>query len=101
MPPIPPIFFGEKMPYIKPELRNLVDPEIQVLKNRIELLGEDKMDGTLNYVITNLLFSLYRDLSYSNINKAIGVLECAKLELYRKVGAPYEDRKEKENGPVY
>jgi len=89
------------MPYIKPELRNLVDPEIQVLKNRIELLGEDKMDGTLNYVITNLLFSLYRDLSYSNINKAIGVLECAKLELYRKVGAPYEDRKEKENGPVY
>lgn len=89
------------MPYIKPELRNAIDSEIQALKNRIESLGESKMDGTLNYTITKLLSSLYTNISYSNLNKAIGVLECAKLELYRQVVAPYESQKEQENGSVY
>jgi len=32
---------------------------------------------------------------------AIGALECAKLELYRRVAAPYEDTKIAENGDVY
>jgi hypothetical protein len=31
----------------------------------------------------------------------IGVLECAKLELYRRVAAPYEDAKCEDNGDVY
>jgi len=35
------------------------------------------------------------------INEVIGVLECAKLELYRRVAAPYEERKRIENGEVY
>jgi len=30
-----------------------------------------------------------------------GVLECAKLELYRRIAAPYEDTKIEENGDVY
>jgi hypothetical protein len=40
-------------------------------------------------------------LSYKNINQAIGALECAKLELYRRVAAPYEDKKALINGDVY
>jgi hypothetical protein len=28
------------------------------------------------------------------------VLECAKLELYRMIAAPYEDKKRLANGPV-
>ena len=28
-------------------------------------------------------------------------LECAKLELYRRLAAPYEDEKRKETGDVY
>ena len=35
------------------------------------------------------------------LNAAIGVLECAKLELYRRVVAMYEDGKIKENGDVF
>ena len=31
----------------------------------------------------------------------MGALECAKLELYRRVAAPYEDVKIMENGDVY
>ena len=38
---------------------------------------------------------------YAHLNEAIGVLECAKLELYRRVAAPYEDGKRAETGDVY
>ena len=31
----------------------------------------------------------------------VGVLECAKLELYRRLAAPYEDLKIEDNGDVY
>jgi hypothetical protein len=41
------------------------------------------------------------DLRYAHINEAVGALECAKLELYRRVAAPYEDEKMKESGDVY
>ena len=59
--------------------------------------------GELNYLVTKLCdaFLMKTGLSYKNINQAVGVLECAKLELYRKIAAPYEDKKEIANGPVY
>ena len=41
-----------------------------------------------------------KKLNYAQLNAAIGVLECVKLELYRMVAAPYEDRKCMENGPI-
>jgi hypothetical protein len=58
--------------------------------------------GELNFAITQLLLN-YLDggMSYTAINEVIGVLECAKLELYRRVAAPYEDKKKEENGDVY
>ena len=59
--------------------------------------------GELNYLVTRLCdaFLMKTGLSYKNINQAIGALECAKLELYRKIASPYEDKKEIENGAVY
>ena len=42
-----------------------------------------------------------RVISYRNINELIGVLECAKLELYRRVASPYEDEKIQSNGDVF
>lgn len=58
--------------------------------------------GELNYAITRLLVSFFGDIPrYADLNAAIGVLECAKQELYRRVGAPLEDRKLAENGDVY
>jgi len=38
---------------------------------------------------------------YAHLNEVVGVLECAKLELYRRVVAPYEDQKMTESGDVY
>lgn len=60
--------------------------------------------GELNYCITKAINNWIESeggVSYDRINAAIGVLECAKLELYRRIAAPYEDTKCAENGDVY
>ncbi len=64
--------------------------------------------GELNYAVTRLVDAYLSRLAesdgrtrYAHLNEAIGVLECAKLELYRRVAAPYEDTKIAENGDVY
>ena len=58
--------------------------------------------GELNFLLTYLCDNyLKNDLNYNKINEVIGVLECCKLELYRRIAAPYEDTKIVENGDVY
>jgi hypothetical protein len=61
--------------------------------------------GELNYTITKLLTNYatknYHHFGYTQMNELVGVLECAKLEFYRRVAAPYEDKKITENGDVY
>ncbi len=60
--------------------------------------------GELNYAITRLVDRYLIDLGgmrYAHLNEAIGALECAKLELYRRLAGPYEDRKLAETGEVY
>lgn len=59
--------------------------------------------GELNFLITVTVdnFLSYRGRNYDTINEVIGVLECAKLELYRRIAAPYEDIKMEQNGDVY
>lgn len=59
--------------------------------------------GELNYLVTKLVdsFLVMSGVSYTSLNAVIGVLECAKLELYRRVAAKYEDEKMSDNGDVY
>jgi len=67
-----------------------------------ELLRTENNEGALNYVISTLLSRIVQtDCNYATINKLIGVLECAKLELYRRIAVPYEDSKLNVNGDVY
>jgi len=84
------------MPYIKQENRVEKDKLIS------QLLEECEAAGDFNYVITALLHQLIRreGKNYTNLNAVIGILECAKLELYRVVVAAYEDIKIIENGLV-
>jgi hypothetical protein len=65
----------------------------------LKSLPPEEVDGELNYVVTKILKGVY-PLKYYHLNKAIGVLECIKLEFYRRVAAPYEDVKIKESGDV-
>lgn len=74
--------------------------------SRIRLDGGSPPEsaGELNYVITQIVdnyLSGKGELRYASINEVIGVLECAKQELYRRVAAPYEDKKMHEFGDVY
>lgn len=59
--------------------------------------------GDLNYFVTQLVtrYLNERQLSYKAINEVVGVLECAKQELYRRVAAPYETQKLIQNGDVF
>ena len=87
------------MPYIKPENRKKYDEVLKELVSILKTLPPEEVDGELNYILTKMLKEIY-PLRYFHINKAIGVLECAKLEFYRRVAAPYEDIKIKESGDV-
>jgi hypothetical protein len=85
------------MPYIAQDARTRID-EGAVPENA----------GELNYALTRLVDAYLARaaktdgrLRYAHVNEAIGVLECAKLELYRRIAAPYEDEKIAESGDVY
>lgn len=89
------------MPYIKKEIKQLLAEPLEPLANYFSS-ASNKDPGHLNYVLTMITrFWLPEDPRYADFNAAIGVLECAKQELYRRMVAPYEDKKVKENGDVY
>jgi hypothetical protein len=80
------------MPYIKPE-------------DRPRASYAPATPGELNFAVSRLVVRyidrLEIPLSYQIINDIIGALEGAKAEFYRRVVAPYEDKKAGENGDVY
>lgn len=59
--------------------------------------------GELNYAFTQLFHAYlgFTGESYQAYNDILGALEGAKLELYRRRIAHYEDKKIQENGDVY
>lgn len=73
---------------------------------RVKLLqfkDQPQNAGELNFLITNLIsnYISFKGEKYQHYNDIIGALEGAKMELYRRKIAPYEDKKIKENGDVY
>lgn len=97
------------MPYIDPIRR------AEMLPN-CDGDSSPRTPGELNFAITVLCQEYLRDtcdkrtdahglaqpkLSYAKLNEVVGVLECAKLEMYRRQVAPYEDIKMAENGDCY
>lgn len=92
------------MPYIIQDKRDVLDPQIEELLNGLRELESDdpsnSMAGNLNYIFTKLLIAV-SSKKYDDINEAVGVLECCKLELYRRFAAPYENQKAHDNGDVY
>lgn len=85
------------MPYITRDKRPFIDKQVDLVAWNVESPGE------LNYAICRLLLSYLtcnNARNYDSFNMVIGVLECAKQELYRVYIAPYEDEKRSENGHV-
>ena len=59
--------------------------------------------GELNFLLTMMCrryFSKSKQ-NYEAINTVIGALDSAKLEFYRRVAVPYENKKIRDNGDVY
>jgi len=87
------------MPYIKKEQRPEVDKLVNPLIKYLKSLPVEKQDGALNYAVTRIIKNLYPQ-KYFHLNRALGVLSAISYELYRRVVAPYEDTKIKEQGDV-
>lgn len=80
------------MPYIK---------ERKMIDDLLSWGTEPKFtEGQKNYFITKFLLK-FEPKCYEDYEKIIGLLECVKLEMYRRALAPYEDKKKEENGDVY
>ena len=85
------------MPYIKKELREGLD---FILLPLLTVVRKTPNHGALNYIFTRILLSTEPE-NYEDYNALVGVLECAKLELYRRAVAPYENKKKKREGDVF
>lgn len=79
------------MPYIK-----------QVDRELLYETEDPETPGELNYWLTLVIDNYFHKYqNYQAINDIIGALEGAKLEFYRRVAVPYENKKIQENGDVY
>lgn len=85
------------MPYVEQEARK-----------QLNVGAVPRKAGELNYVITKACLRYLRNLEgpgrklgYQDFNDVIGALECAKMEIYRRMISPYEDVKKTENGDVF
>lgn len=96
------------MPYIKQKDRDKLDGVIQELivaikgnMDKAGVLGTDaeNLDGVLNYCFFKICKEIYPQ-KYHWYNRMMGMMECCKAELYRRLVAPYEDIKIEENGDV-
>ena len=84
------------MPYIDKDARPKYHDAIKDLVNEVETSGE------LNHVITKLCHGVLTKNGnrYQYYNAIVGVLECVKLEFYRRRLAEYENDKIKEHGDL-
>lgn len=85
------------MPYITQRDRELIAANFNTKHIKMDSPGE------LNYIISILCQEYVKrnELTYSTVNEVMGVLSSAQAEFYRRVVAPYEDKKIGENGDVY
>ncbi len=84
------------MPYIKQEARKGLNTISEYSSAAPANAGE--LQYVFAILIKGYLGSEYR---YQDLNDVMGALAGAQMEFYRKVVAPYEDKKIAENGDVY
>lgn len=84
------------MPYIENKYRNILKDGLKVIADFVTT------GGKLNYCFTFLClrYIKIKGESYQNYSDCIAALECAKLELYRRQMAMYEDQKINDNGDL-
>lgn len=78
------------MPYIPSSQKEKIDRGLIALN-----LSELNDSGALNYTIHQIIsqYISQNKESYQTFNDILGALECAKMELYRRLISDYEDKK--------
>jgi hypothetical protein len=91
------------MPYIKPVYRTAYVNAVKGLERIFATVGAG--EGDLNYVLTSVALAWLKyhkpPYKYATRVQVLAAFEAAKLEYYRRVMAPYEDKKIEVNGDVY
>ena len=65
-------------------------------------IPESLTPGHVNFILADIIDQWVGLLpNYERLNAAIGILECCKLEIYRRLVASYEDDKMVLNGDVF
>jgi len=90
------------MPYVKREIRRHLAKWLDgLILNLVNLTSSGtRNSGVVTYVIYKILVDIYGRGNYERRSNALKVLESVKLEFYRKILAPYEDKKAEENGDI-
>lgn len=92
------------MPYLKKEDRKIFINTLSKLGSIFDTVRTNQRltAGTLNFLFTKIshLYISTMGQNYQHYNDIIGALEGAKLELYRRKVAIYENLKEDVNGDV-
>ena len=87
------------MPYINKEKREIYEPELSKLREKIK--SNETLKGNLTYLVYCLGLEFFKDKkSYTNISMAVSCLQDAAEEIRRRHLNPYEDKKIQENGDV-
>jgi len=90
------------MPYIRQIYRDKIDAALQQFCDSFPHGIHTLEEGEMNYVITKfLLMSIPDSAKYRDYERIIGRIEMVKQEMYRRMIAPYEDKKKEENGDVF
>ena len=81
------------MPYVEKKQRSRINNG----------MSPPETPGELNYAISHICQTYMRKKQkrYSTFNDIVGALEAAKLEFYRRIVAPYEDKAIARNGDIY
>lgn len=73
-------------------------------RDRLDRTGAEQPSNTgeLAYVISDIIDDYISvDYNFERLSMALGVLEAVKMEVYRRVVAPYEQSKLEANGEVF
>ena len=91
------------MPYIDKYHRITIDQHLDEIVKCIHSHDNAQWDGDLNYAMSYLVAKTFAPCGkwrYHFIARALGAFEAAKLEFYRRVAGPYEDKAIAKNGDI-
>jgi len=91
------------MPYIKKDERKCYKAEIKsIVKKLVDREDENEVYGHLNFIIFTIMkkYVAKKGERYFRYNNLVGMLECCKQELYRRLVANYENQAITKNGDI-